>query len=437
MTCTPQRRRSRSETSPSASPRARRTSSPSAASRSTSRTTSSSPSSARPAAARARCSTSLAGLRRRPRARRWSTAKPVDGPGPERGVIFQQYALFPWLTVRQNVEFGLRIARARRPSARRDPEHYHRPGRPRSKFADALPKTLSGGMKQRCAIARAYAVNPTILLMDEPFGALDALTRVQLQDQLLDTWSQERRTVIFITHDVDEAVYPRQPGGRHGRPARPDPRDHRRGSALSADRGDAARPRVRRLRNRVWNAVYHQHRRLTADLPPRASPEETAPTMTIAKACEAPRRRRRRRGPRHQPAACGGSATTPAATAQGQLRLHRRLQRHQPAGRRQQAGPVGEARPRRRHQGVHQRPDADPGARRRRPRLRLHRPRRHVAAGLRQGQDRLDEHPRPRRPGHRAGRHRLDQGSQGQEGRRARGHLRRHDPQPRAREGRA
>ena len=74
-------------------------------------------------------------------------------------------------------------------------------------FADALPKTLSGGMKQRCAIARAYAVNPKILLMDEPFGALDALTRVQLQDRLLEAWSHERRTVMFITHDVDEAVY--------------------------------------------------------------------------------------------------------------------------------------------------------------------------------------------------------------------------------------
>lgn len=118
--------------------------------------------------------------------------KPVNGPSPERGVIFQQYALFPWLTVRQNVEFGLKL--------RGDPAPRRREIAQRfidlvglSHFADALPRTLSGGMKQRCAIARAYAVDPVILLMDEPFGALDALTRVQLQDQLLETWTGEPR----------------------------------------------------------------------------------------------------------------------------------------------------------------------------------------------------------------------------------------------------
>lgn len=132
--------------------------------------------------------------------------KPVKGPNPDRGVIFQQYALFPWLTAQQNVEFGLRlkgIPRAKRHELAK--QYLDLVGL--ADFATALPKELSGGMKQRCAIARAYAVNPSVLLMDEPFGALDAMTRVQMQDELLKTWQQERRTIVFITHDVDEAVY--------------------------------------------------------------------------------------------------------------------------------------------------------------------------------------------------------------------------------------
>jgi NitT/TauT family transport system ATP-binding protein len=132
--------------------------------------------------------------------------KPVEGPGPDRGVIFQQYALFPWLTARENVEFGLRLQGLKKKQRRERAEQYlELVGLGR--FASSLPKELSGGMKQRCAIARAYAVHPSLLLMDEPFGALDALTRVQMQDDLLSTWQQERRTVLFITHDVDEAVY--------------------------------------------------------------------------------------------------------------------------------------------------------------------------------------------------------------------------------------
>jgi len=130
----------------------------------------------------------------------------VTGPGPERGVIFQQYALFPWMTVRENVEFGLRLRGVRRSQLRGVVDHYlELVGL--GDFPDTLPKELSGGMKQRCAIARAYAVQPVVMLMDEPFGALDAMTRVTLQEQLLDTWGQERTTIMFITHDVDEAVY--------------------------------------------------------------------------------------------------------------------------------------------------------------------------------------------------------------------------------------
>ena len=180
----------------------------------------------------------------------------VHGPGPERGVIFQQYALFPWLTVRENVEFGLRIA-GLRAAKRREIADYFIGLVGLSDFANALPKTLSGGMKQRCAIARAYAVNPTILLMDEPFGALDALTRVQLQDQLLEAWNRERRTVMFITHDVDEAVYLANRvivmAARPGRLHCVIPVD------LPYPRNEEIRlsPEFALLRNKVWRAVYH------------------------------------------------------------------------------------------------------------------------------------------------------------------------------------
>jgi NitT/TauT family transport system ATP-binding protein len=181
----------------------------------------------------------------------------VAGPGPERGVIFQQYALFPWLTVRQNVEFGLRTAKVGKAERRERAEYFIRMVG-LEQFSDALPKMLSGGMKQRCAIARAYAVNPSILLMDEPFGALDALTRVKLQEQLLTTWSQEKRTVMFITHDVDEAVFL---GNRvvvmAARPGRVfDVID----VDLPYPRTEEVRlsPAFAELRNRVWHAVYHQ-----------------------------------------------------------------------------------------------------------------------------------------------------------------------------------
>mgnify|MGYP001324438124 CR=1 FL=1 len=183
----------------------------------------------------------------------------VTGPGPECGVIFQQYALFPWLTVRKNVEFGLKLKGMPRAARRERAEHYIRlVGL--TEFADALPKMLSGGMKQRCAIARAYAVDPEVLLMDEPFGALDALTRVRLQDQLLDTWSKERRTVMFITHDVDEAVYLANRvvvmAAKPGRLQEIIPVD------LPYPRTEAIRlsPEFAAIRNEVWHAVYTRSR---------------------------------------------------------------------------------------------------------------------------------------------------------------------------------
>lgn len=131
--------------------------------------------------------------------------KLVTGPGKERGVVFQQYALFPWKTVLKNVEFGLKLrglgAKERKERAEKYLELVGL-----KDFANAYPKELSGGMKQRVAIARAYAVEPEVLLMDEPFGALDAQTRAQLQEELLTTWEKEKRTIFFITHDVEEAV---------------------------------------------------------------------------------------------------------------------------------------------------------------------------------------------------------------------------------------
>ncbi len=132
--------------------------------------------------------------------------KPVDGPAPDRGMVFQDYGLFPWLTVRDNIAFG--------PASR---------GRPRAevketvdrfislvgltRFADAHPHQLSGGMKQRVAIARVLANDAEVVLMDEPFGALDAMTRERLQDELLDVWQRTGLTVLFVTHSIEEAIF--------------------------------------------------------------------------------------------------------------------------------------------------------------------------------------------------------------------------------------
>jgi ABC-type nitrate/sulfonate/bicarbonate transport system ATPase subunit len=131
--------------------------------------------------------------------------KPVIGPGSDRGMVFQDYALFPWMTVRQNISFGPRQRHL--PSAEIDKttdEFVRMVGLDR--FADRYPNQLSGGMKQRVAIARVLANNANILLMDEPFGALDALTREQLQNELLQIWKRTGVTTIFVTHSVEEAV---------------------------------------------------------------------------------------------------------------------------------------------------------------------------------------------------------------------------------------
>ena len=129
----------------------------------------------------------------------------VEGTGVDRGVVFQQYALFPWLTVKKNVMFGLKLKGMSDAEAEQIAMKYIKMVQLED-FVDAYPKELSGGMKQRVAIARAYAVQPEVLLMDEPFGALDAQTRTQLQSELIQTWQEEKKTCFFITHDVEEAI---------------------------------------------------------------------------------------------------------------------------------------------------------------------------------------------------------------------------------------
>jgi len=131
--------------------------------------------------------------------------KPITGPGSDRGMVFQDYALFPWMTVRENISFGPRQRQLpREETARIADEFVRMVGLER--FAERYPNQLSGGMKQRVAIARVLANDASILLMDEPFGALDALTREQLQNELLQIWKRTGVTTIFVTHSVEEAV---------------------------------------------------------------------------------------------------------------------------------------------------------------------------------------------------------------------------------------
>lgn len=132
--------------------------------------------------------------------------KPVTGPSPSIGFVFQEYTLFPWRTVQKNVEFGLELKKMP-PEKRKAIADRYIDMVGLAKFKDAYPYQLSGGMKQRTAIARTLAVGPKILLMDEPFGALDAQTRNILQGQLLDIWQKEKVSIIFVTHSVDEAVF--------------------------------------------------------------------------------------------------------------------------------------------------------------------------------------------------------------------------------------
>ncbi|MGD1821764.1 MAG: ABC transporter ATP-binding protein [Pleomorphochaeta sp.] len=184
--------------------------------------------------------------------------KEVKGTSSERGVVFQQYALFPWLTVLKNVKFPLQMKGLSAEEIDRIAMKYIKMV-DLEKFKDSYPKELSGGMKQRVAIARAYAANPEVLLMDEPFGALDAQTRTQLQQDLLETWEREQKTCFFITHDVDEAIILGQRviimSARPGRIKEiididiPYPRDQ----------ATKLTPKYVELKNKIWSLVYKEY----------------------------------------------------------------------------------------------------------------------------------------------------------------------------------
>ena len=200
----------------------------------------------------------IAGLLEPSSGKIYCDGKEVTGTGTERGVVFQQYALFPWMTVKKNVMFGLNLKGIKGPEAEEIAMKYIKMVQLED-FVNHYPKELSGGMKQRVAIARAYAVNPSVLLMDEPFGALDAQTRTQLQTELLETWEKERKTCFFITHDVDEAIILAQKviimSARPGRIKEivdidiPYPRTQE----------TKMEPRFLELKNHIWSQVYQEY----------------------------------------------------------------------------------------------------------------------------------------------------------------------------------
>jgi NitT/TauT family transport system ATP-binding protein len=200
----------------------------------------------------------LGGLTRPTGGRILLDGREIDGPGLDRGVVFQQYALFPWRTALANVEFGLAakggIGRAqRRARAREFLELVGLEG-----FEDRYPHELSGGMKQRVAIARSLAYDPEVLLMDEPFAALDAQTREVLQGELLRIWAETGKTIIFITHGIDEAVVLGQ------RVLVLTARPGRVKAEVSIDLGDRASGDVRstpefaRSRHRIWSLLHDE-----------------------------------------------------------------------------------------------------------------------------------------------------------------------------------
>ena len=215
----------------------------------------------------------IAGLEHASEGKVLINGNPIVGPGNDRGVVFQQYALFPWLTVKKNVEFGLAYKYIKEADPSTGEARYRKLTKEEraeisekylrmvdlQDFSDSYPKELSGGMKQRVAIARGYAMNPEVLLMDEPFGALDAQTRAQLQEDLLKTWDTEKKTCFFITHDVEEAVL------LASRVVIMSARPGRVKEIIDVDlpypRNQATKlmPRFNEYKNAIWENVYQEY----------------------------------------------------------------------------------------------------------------------------------------------------------------------------------
>lgn len=147
----------------------------------------------------------IAGLETATRGEALCDGVPIDGTSPDRGLVFQEHTLFPWLTVRKNISFALKTSKRFDSGKHRIDALLETAGL--TEFADSYPHQLSGGMRQRAALIRALAVSPDVLLLDEPLGALDSLTRMTLQDEIIRLWQERGNTMIMITHDVDESVY--------------------------------------------------------------------------------------------------------------------------------------------------------------------------------------------------------------------------------------